>query len=140
MASLDALDSSERRANEDRKDGEPGILEQARVLLNQLSAQAQDHVSLAALETRRAGEALIKAVVMSLLAVCVLLVAWLVLVAAALITFAQNQWLSPLGGMLLVAAIHGFCALWLVIKIRVQTRLLMFPATLNSFAKHDGGV
>lgn len=133
-----ANDGKDAGTDDDRDVVGLGLFEQVKTLLGQITALAQDHLSLAALETRRAGEALISALVMSLLAVCLAVVAWLALLAAALIFLVQNQWFSPMGGMLLVAALHCLCVFLLVRKVRAQTRLLMFPATLNSFAKQEG--
>lgn len=109
----------------------PGLLESARLLERELRAIVHDHLMLAALETRRAGESLVAIIVIGILVAGVLLTAWLALVGALLVTLVQAGLVGAGTALLMVFALHGLTVWWLLSAIRKRSRDLMFPATIG---------
>lgn len=110
---------------------EPGLLEAARSLERELRGVVHDHLFLAALETRRAGESLVRIVAMGVIAACLLLSAWLALAGAVVIVLVQHSLLTASSALMLVFAVHCLLAMLLVAAIRKLSRNLLFPATMS---------
>ena len=110
---------------------EPGLLESAKLLEKELRGVVHDHLVLAALETRQAGESLVKIVGMGLIVACLLSTAWLATVGALVIVLIQQTPIPAGVALLLVAAIHCAVAFLLVSGIRKRSRNLLFPATVS---------
>jgi uncharacterized membrane protein YqjE len=110
---------------------EPGLLEVGRLLQREIREIVHDHLVLAALETRQAGESLVSILVMSLITACLLSTAWLALVCAAVILLVQYTFLTPVSALVLVFAVHGLMAMLLVAAIRKRSKNLLFPATIS---------
>lgn len=109
----------------------PGLLEEARLLEQELRGVLYDHLSLAALETRKAGESLVRIIAMGLITACLLLSAWLALVGAVVIVLVQHSLVTAGSALMLVFALHCLLAMLLVAGIRKRSRSLMFPATIS---------
>jgi uncharacterized membrane protein YqjE len=109
----------------------PGFVDNAVALWDDLKALAHDHLELAALETKRAGESLVMIVVFGIVAAILLVTAWMGLVAALvlwLVTLDLSVWLAVLIGVVVnVAAAGG-----LVFAIKSRTTALRFPATVRA--------
>lgn len=112
---------------------EPGLLETATRLGKELRGVVHDHLFLAALETRQAGESLVLIVAMGLFTACLLLTAWLALVGTAVIVMVQHSLLTASSALILVFAIHCVLAMLLVAAIRTRSRCLLFPDTISQF-------
>jgi len=110
---------------------EPGLLEAAGLLGRELGAIAYDHLFLAALETRQAGESLVRIIAMGVITACLLLTAWLALVSAVIIVLVQHSVVTAGTALVLVFAVHCLLALALVAAIRKRSRHLLFPATMS---------
>lgn len=121
---------------------EPGLLETAKLLGRELREVVHDHLSLAALETRQAGESLVGIIAMGLFAACLLLTAWLALVGTVVIMLVQHSLLTASSALILVFAVHCLLAMFLIAAIRRRSRCLLFPDTISqlepaSFAESD---
>jgi uncharacterized membrane protein YqjE len=106
----------------------------AQKLGQQFSALAHNHVRLAALETRQAGEGLVKIMMIGFFTACLLFSAWLSLLGALVIVVIENNIVSNINTFLLLALLHCVIVLTLIKIIRHQSHLLMFSATVNSLA------
>lgn len=121
---------------------EPGLLETARLLGRELREVVHDHLFLAALETRQAGESLVGIIAMGLFTACLLLTAWLALVGTVVIMLVQHSLLTASSALILVFAVHCLLAMFLIAAIRRRSRCLLFPDTISqlepaSFADSD---
>lgn len=112
---------------------EPGLLETARLLGRELREVVHDHLFLAALETRQAGESLVGIIAMGLFTACLLLTAWLALVGTVVIMLVQHSLLTASSALILVFAVHCLLAMFLVAAIRRRSRRLLFPDTISQF-------
>jgi uncharacterized membrane protein YqjE len=110
---------------------EPGLLEVGRLLERELRGIVHDHLLLAALEARQAGESLVRIIVMGLITACLLSTAWLALVATVVIVLVQHSLMTTTTALMLVFAVHCLLAMLLVAAIRKRSRHLMFPATIS---------
>ena len=110
---------------------EPGLLGAARSLGRELHGSVHDHLVLAALETRQAGESLVRIIAMGVLMASMLLTAWLALVSAGLFILIERSIVSASLSLLLVAILHGLLAVVLLFAIRRRSRSLLFPATVS---------
>jgi len=110
---------------------EPGLLETARLLERELRSIVHDHLLLAALETRRAGESLVRIIAMGLITACLVFTAWLALVSAGVMVLVQQSVMTAGSALMLVFVVHCVLAIGLVVAIRKRSRYLMFPATVS---------
>ena len=110
---------------------EPGLLETARSLGKELHGSVHDHLVLAALETRQAGESLVRIIAMGVIMASMLLTAWLALVSAGLLLLVERSSVSASLALLIVFALHCLLALVLLFAIRRRSRCLLFPATIS---------
>jgi hypothetical protein len=108
-----------------------GLLQAAKTLWYELRELVHEQLTLAALETRLAGQSLVTILAAGLGIALLLITAWVGLMGAAVL------WLNSIGVrasiaiLIAVAANLGF-ALILYHLIRRQSRHLQFPATLRS--------
>jgi uncharacterized membrane protein YqjE len=110
---------------------DPGFLENASGLWDDLRGLAHDHLQLAALETQRAGKSLVEMVVYAVAAAILAVTAWLGLMAVGvllLIDFGLNAGLA----LLLAVALNIAAACILLVMIRRSSEHLRFPATVRS--------
>ncbi len=110
---------------------EPGFVDNAVAVWNDLKSLAHDHLELAALETKRAGESLVMIVVFGIVAAILVVTAWMGLVAALvlwLVTRELSVWIAILIGVLVNLAAAG----GLVFAIKSRTTALRFPATVRA--------
>lgn len=109
----------------------PGLMDLAGSLGQDLQALIQDHLRLAALETRLAGESLVWILALGLLAACLVFTGWLALVSVGMIWLIERNVVSASGALLLVAAGHGVITLVLVVAIHRRSRYLMVPEKIR---------
>ena len=110
---------------------EPGLLETAKLLEHELRSIAYDHLTLAALETRQAGESLVRIIAMGVIAAGLLLTAWLALVSSLAVALVQYTLVTTSVALLLVFVAHCLAVTALVWAIRERSKSLMFPATIS---------
>lgn len=110
---------------------EPGLLESARSLEREIRGVVHDHLFLAALETRQAGESLVRIIAMGVITACLLVTAWLALVSTVVIVLVQHSLLTTSSALILIFAVHCLLAMFLVAAIRRRSKCLLFPATIS---------
>ena len=121
-----------------REAANDGVLDSARTLWRDLTAQASDHLELALLETQRAGKSAVSMLIYAVAAALLLVTAWLGLLAAIVIGLAELG-LHAGFGALIVVALNMVGAFVLYRMIRSASANLGFPATRRSFRAHDRG-
>jgi hypothetical protein len=97
----------------------------------QLQGLGHDHLLLAALETRRAGESLLVMLVAGIVLAVLLISVWLGLLAAAVLMMMGNGMVAS-SAILLAVVFNLLLALIICQVIRRKSAYLQFPATLNS--------
>ena len=107
------------------------VLEEAQSLWHELLGLTHDHLLLAALETRHAGESLVSMMMAGIMVVFLLGGAWVGLMAVAVFGLINNGILVS-NAVLLAVAVNLLFALALIAVIRRKSRSLQFPATLRS--------
>lgn len=126
-----ATDSLERESLLAASTGDPGALQNAQALWNDLRELAHVHLQLAALETQRAGKSLVNMAIYAVAAALLLVSAWLGLMGAGvlwLIAWSLNATLALL--FVVVLSIAAACVLFMM--IRRSSQQLRFPATVRS--------
>ena len=108
-----------------------GVLEDLQSLWHELRGLLHDHLQLAALETRRAGESLVDMIVVGVMVAVLLNCAWLGLVAAAVLWVVEHGVMAS-DAILLAVAFNLLVVLILFGVIRRKSRYLQFPAILRS--------
>lgn len=109
-----------------------GLLDELKALITAVRSLVQDHVQVAALETRQAGESLVRIIAMGLIATFLVFTAWLALVGVAVLLLVQHTAVSASIALLLVVLVHGAVTLALVFAIRKQSRHLLFPTVVKN--------
>lgn len=110
---------------------ESSILTDAERLWSELQGLGYEHLQLAALETRRAGESLVAMLIAGIMLAVLLIGAWLgILVVATLALIAQGMIASQ--AILLAVAINLMLVLFLAGVLRRKSRFLQWPALLRS--------
>ncbi|MEO7762306.1 MAG: phage holin family protein [Casimicrobiaceae bacterium] len=109
----------------------PGLLENTGALWNDLKGLAHDHLELAALEARRAGESLVSIVVYGVIVGVLAVSAWIGVVAA-LILWLIALGLAPSLALLAGVLINLVGGVALIFAIRRQSKALRFPATVRA--------
>lgn len=117
----------------------PDLAEEVRGLERELRAVVYDYVRLAALETRRAGESLVRITAMGSLVAVLVCTAWLAVAGWAGIVLVENNILNPGSTLLLIAAANVLIALAVVAAIRRQSRHLLMSATVDFLRPADRG-
>jgi uncharacterized membrane protein YqjE len=127
-------DSTTESARNDSQ-GRPGLFQEASLLGRDLRGLVHDHLSLAALETRQAGESLVSMISLGVLIAGLLLSAWFgVLAVAVLALIDSGASMSPGGAILITVLINLLLALFLGYALFRQRRHLQFPATIRSLS------
>lgn len=111
---------------------QPGLLTDARVLLQELRGVAQGRVELAALEARVAGQSVVHMLVAGVVAAVLLIAAWLALVGAGVAALMLYTGLDAVVAFTLAALVNVVAAAALYFAIRRMARNLAFPRTLGS--------
>ena len=109
----------------------PGLLEDVKSLWHEFRGLAHDRLTLAALETRQAGNSLVTMIAAGMMVAALLVSAWLGLMGAAVLLLIGIGVTASIAMLLAVAANLVF-ALILYDVIRRQSRHLQFPATLRA--------
>lgn len=114
-------------------DRPPGLAQLAQQVLDDVFAVLHARAQLLALETQRAGLALTRMTLYAVVAGLLLVTAWAVL-WVLLVTLAVAAGI-PLPGVLAAALVLSAGGIWLLLwRLRVESRHLLFPATLRQLA------
>lgn len=108
-----------------------GLLEDVKAFWHELQGLTHDHLHLAALETRLAGESLVKMIMAGVMVAVLLVTAWLGLVGAIIMLLINSGVIAGIA-MLLVVGLNLFVAYLLYGLIRRKSRYLKWPATIRS--------
>jgi uncharacterized membrane protein YqjE len=114
------------------------LLEDLRLLWLDLRGLMHDHLKLAALETRRAGNSLVSMLVAGAVMAVLLISVWAGLMAAAALALIQSNIMGDIEAILTIAAANLVAALFLFWFIRRKSRHLLFPETVHSFRDKEG--
>ena len=109
----------------------PGLLDNATALWSDLKSLAHDHLELAALETKRAGESLVAIIAFAIVVGVLCVTAWMGIIAALVL------WLVSLGlaaslAVLIAVVVNLLAAFGCVLAIRKSSHALLFPATVRA--------
>ena len=115
----------------------PGLLDNATALWSDLKGLAHDHLELAALETRRAGESLVTIIAFGIAVGVLCVTAWLGVIAA-LVLWLVDRGLAASLAVLLAVALNLVGAFAFVLAIKRTSKALRFPATVRAL-KPGGG-
>ena len=110
---------------------EPGVLDDVKSLWAETWGVAYNHLQLAALETKLAGESLVSMIAAGVVVAVLLVTAWLGLVAAGVLALIHSGVLASLA-MLLAVALNVVIAFVLFKVIRSKSQNLRWAATLRS--------
>ncbi|WP_020565460.1 phage holin family protein [Methylosarcina fibrata] len=108
------------------------LLEDIRLLWLDLRGLTHDHVKLATLEARRAGNSLASMVAAGVVMAVLLIGVWIGLMTAAVLALIQSNTVGPIEAVLLMAGANLVGALVLFWFIRRKSRYLLFPETVHS--------
>lgn len=108
------------------------LLQQVRALESEVRGVVKTQLQLAGLETRRAGESFVRMVAFAVMASCLILSAWGVLVAAAVAAVVNNGLLSLTTALIIIAVCHLAIALYLIKRIKQRSRDLLFSKTTSN--------
>lgn len=108
------------------------LLEDIRLLWLDLRGLTHDHVKLATLEARRAGNSLASMVAAVVVMAVLLIGVWIGLMTAAVLALIQSNTVGPIEAVLLMAGANLVGALVLFWFIRRKSRYLLFPETVHS--------
>lgn len=108
-----------------------GLLKEVRALIDEYRKLARDHIRLAALETRQAGESIVRMVVSGVVAGGVAFIGWASLIGALIAFIVESGWLSVSLTLLCCALVHVVMLLLLSRVIRKQGRGLLLSAIVR---------
>ena len=109
----------------------PGLLDNAAALWGDLKGLAHDHLELAALETRQAGESLVWIIAYGIVVGVLCVSAWLGLVAA-LVLWLVDRGMPASAAVLLAVVVNLLGAFGFVLAIKKTSQALRFPATVRA--------
>lgn len=110
---------------------QPGLLDEARSLFTEVRGLAQDRLKLAALETRLAGQSVVKMLIFGVVAAVMVISAWIALVGMGVVALVVYVGLSMVAALAIAAAVNIAAAAALYFAIRKMSRNLAFPRTVG---------
>ena len=108
-----------------------GLLTEVRALIDEYRNLARDHIRLAALETRQAGESIVRMVISGVVAGGVAFIGWASLISALVAFVVESGWMSVSLTLLLCGLIHIVMVIVLAFVIRKQGRALLLSAVVR---------
>jgi hypothetical protein len=129
------MDSDAIKPKQPTPDGgetqDSGILADVGALWSEFQGLGYDHLQLAALETRRAGESLVAMLIAGVMLAVLLIGAWLGILAAAVLALI-GQGVMASNAILLAVAVNLLLVVFLAGVLRRKSRFLQWPALLHS--------
>jgi hypothetical protein len=116
-----------------------GLIDNAVALWDDLRSVAHDHLELAALEAKRAGQSLVAIVVYGVVIAILAVTAWMGIVTAAVLGLIQLG-LNPSLSVLIGVAVNLAGAFGLVLLIKQASQALRFPATVKALKPNTAKV
>lgn len=113
------------------------LLEDVRLLWQDLGELAHNHLKLATLEAKRAGRSLMSIAVAGVFMAVLLLMVWIGLMAAAVLALIESNVVGDTEAVLLITGVNLLIALMLFWFIRSKSRYLFFPETVNSLKNRE---
>lgn len=107
------------------------LLTEAKALVDEYRKLARDHLRLAAIETRQAGESIVRMVISGVVAGGVAFIGWASLVGALVAWIVERGWLSVSVTLFICGIVHLAILLALAYVIRKQGRGLLFSAIVH---------
>ena len=108
-----------------------GLLTEVRALVDEYRNLARDHIRLAALETRQAGESVVRMVISGVVAGGIAFIGWASLISALVALIVERGWMSVSLTLLLCGFIHFALVIVLAFVIRKQGRALLLSAIVR---------
>lgn len=108
-----------------------GLITEVKALIDEYRKLARDHIRLAALETRQAGESVVRMVISGVVAGGVAFIGWASLIGAVVAFIVEQGWLSVSMTLLLCGIFHVIMVLVLSVVIRKQGRGLLLSAIVR---------
>ncbi|MBF6649289.1 phage holin family protein [Methylobacter sp. BlB1] len=113
------------------------LLEDVRLLWQDLRELAHNHLKLATLEAKRAGRSLVSIAAAGVFMAVLLLMVWIGLMAAAVLALIESNMVGEMEAVLLITGVNLLIALMLFWFIRSKSRYLFFPETVNSLKNRE---
>lgn len=110
---------------------QPGLLDEARSLFTEVRGLAQDRLKLAALETRLAGQSIVRMLIAGVVAAVMVISAWLALVGMGVVALIEYGGLGAITALGVAAVVNVAAAAALYFAIRKMSRNLAFPKTVG---------
>lgn len=132
-AEADSTESASASAFDNQSGIDQGLLHEAKALFDEYRKLGRDHIRLAALETRQAGESVVRMVISGVVAGGVAFIGWASLVGAMVAVIVEQGWLSVSMTLLLTGILHMVALFGLAQFIRRQGRGLLFSAIVRDF-------
>ncbi len=110
---------------------QPGLLDEARSLFTEVRGLAQDRLKLAALETRLAGQSVVRMLIAGVVAAVMVISAWIALVGMGVVALVVYAGLSTVAALAIAAIANIAAAATLYFAIRKMSRNLAFPRTIG---------
>jgi uncharacterized membrane protein YqjE len=110
---------------------QPGLLDEARSLFTEVRGLAQDRLKLAALETRLAGQSVVRMLIAGVVAAVMLISAWVALVGMGVVALVVHAGFSAVAALALAVVVNVAAAAALYFAIRKMSRNLAFPRTVG---------
>lgn len=132
-AESDSTESGSASAFNNQSGIDQGLLHEAKALFDEYRKLGRDHIRLAALETRQAGESVVRMVISGVVAGGVAFIGWASLVGAMVAVIVEQGWLSVSMTLLLTGILHMVALFGLAQFIRRQGRGLLFSAIVRDF-------
>ena len=126
-----ANSSSSAEAPDDGSHSQTGLLEDVKSFWHELHGLTHDHLHLAALETKLAGESLVKMILAGVMVAVLLVTAWLGLIGALVLLLINHGVIASIA-MLLGVALNLLAAYLLYGVICRKSHYLKWPATIRS--------
>ncbi|MEX0899371.1 MAG: phage holin family protein [Gammaproteobacteria bacterium] len=109
----------------------PGLLDEARLLFTEARGLAHDRLKLAALETRLAGQSVVRMLIAGVVAAVMVISTWLALVGMGVVALVVYGGLTAIAALGIAAVVNAAAAAALYFAIRKMSQNLAFPRTVG---------
>jgi uncharacterized membrane protein YqjE len=119
--------------NQDDSTNTESLLQQVQALEREVRGVVKTQLQLAGLETRQAGESLVRMVALAVILGCVVFTAWIALLAAIVVASISAGIVSLTTALLITVIAHAAIAFYLTRLVRRRGRDLLFSQTSSNF-------